>query len=217
MENESESDILGTATAILIAVVVAVIALVSWRASVIDDGAGDADYAGLRSAVYSVRAEAINAVNAYESYGNYVNYLRNKRQGELLETRLEAAPEEEQTLLTEQLKVANDLEDANSDMFPNQFLNRDGSYSVSRQMGVMWADAAKENDLDYASKFQEADKGRASTRNMLVSVMVLSIATVFYALVESVEGKTRTLMVILGSLVALAGVVMAGLVWFGVW
>ncbi len=217
MENDSGNDILGTANAILIAVVVAVIALVSWRASVIDDAAGDADYAGLRSAVYTVRAEALNAVNAYESYGSYVNYLRNKRQGELFEARLETAPEEEQPLLTEQIKIANDLADANSDLFPNRFLNRDGSYSISRQMGVMWSDAAREFDMDYAGKFAEADKGRASTRNMLASVMVLSIATVFYALMESVEGKTRLLMVILGSLTAAAGMVMAALVWFGVW
>ncbi len=218
MENEADNDILGTATAILIAVVVAIIALVSWRASVIDDGAGDADYAGLRSTVYSVRAQAINSVNAYESYGNYVNYLRNKRLGELIETRLETADEADQALLTEQMKVANDLADANNDMFPNQYLNRDGSYSVQRQMGVMWADAAKENDLDFASQFKEADRGRASTRTMLVSVMVLSIATVLYAMVESFESrKSRMVFVALGSLVAVAGIVIAALVWIGVW
>ena len=37
--------------AILIAVVVVIGAVVAWRASMIDDGAGDADYAGLRSAI----------------------------------------------------------------------------------------------------------------------------------------------------------------------
>lgn len=218
MENEAENDILGTTTAILIAIVVALIALVSWRASVIDDGAGDADYAGLRSTVYSVRAQAINSVNAYESYGNYVNYLRSKRLGELLGAAAETAPEADQALLTEQMKVADDLADANNDLFPNQFMNRDGSYSVQRQLGVMWADAAKENDLDFSAQFKEADKGRASTRTMLVSVMVLSIATVFYAMVESFESrKSRFIFIGLGSLTALAGIVIAALVWFGVW
>lgn len=218
MENESGNDILETTTAILIAIVVTIIALVSWRASVIDDAAGDADYAGLRSAVFSVRAQALNSVNAYESYGNYVNYLRNSRMGELISAEIETAPQEQQAVLTEQMKIANDLADANNDMFETQYLNRDGSYSIQRQLGVMWADAAKENDLDYESQFAEGDKGRARTRNMLVSVMILSIATVFYAMVESVESRrNRFILIALGSLVTLGGIVMATLVWIGVW
>jgi hypothetical protein len=217
MESESGNQILETVVAILIAVVVAFGALISWQASVIDDGAGDADYAGLRSTVYSVRAQALNSVNAYESYGNYVNYLRNNRMAELLSGNLETAPEEQQATLTEQMKVANDLADANRSMFDTKYLNRDGSYSVQRQLGVLWADAAKENDLDYETQFAEADKGRARTRNMLISVMILSISTIFYALVESVEGRTKMVMIALGSLIAVAGIVVAALVMFGVW
>jgi len=217
MESESKYQIMETVVAILIAVVVAIGALVSWRASVIDDGAGDADYAGLRATVYSVRAQALNSVNAYESYGNYVNYLRNNRLGELLAEDLETAPEEQIETITEQMKIANDLADANRDMFDTKYLNRDGSYSVQRQIGVLWADSAKENDMDYESQFAEADKGRASTRTMLISVMILSIATIFYALVESVEGRVKIVMITLGSLVALAGIAVAALVQFGVW
>lgn len=217
MENESGNQILETAVAILIAVVVAIGALVTWQASVIDDGAGDSDYAGLRATVYSVRAQALNSVNAYESYGNYVNYFRNNRLGELLAEDLETAPEDQKAVVTEQMKVAYDLADANRDMFETQYLNRDGSYSIQRQLGVMWADAAKENDLDYESQFADADKGRARTRKMLISVMILSIATVFYSLVESVEGRKKFILIGLGSLVAVAGIAMALLVMFGAW
>lgn len=215
METESENSILETIVAILIAVVVVIGALASWRASVIDDAAGDADYAGLRSTIFSVRAQAVNNLNAYESYGNYVSYIRNNKLAGLLAEDLKDAPEDQQDLLTEQMKVANDLADADRSLFDTKYLNRDGSYSVQRQLGVMQADAARENDLDYESQFAEADKGRAKTRNMLFSVMILSIATVFYALVESVEGRARLVMVGLGSLVAIAGIVMAAMVWFG--
>jgi Ca2+/H+ antiporter len=215
MEKESENPILETTTAILIAVIVVIGALASWRASVIDDAAGDADYAGLRAAVFSVRAQALNSLNAYESYGNYVSYERNKKFAGLLEEDLKDAPEDQQALLTEQMKVANDLADADRSLFDTKYLNRDGSYSVQRQLGVMQADAARENDLDYESQFADADKGRARTRNMLFSVMILSIATVFYAMVESVEGRTKIVMVGLGSLAAIAGIVMAAMIWFG--
>jgi hypothetical protein len=217
MENESGNRFLETAVAILIAVVVAIGALVSWRASVIDDAAGDADYAGLHSTVYSVRADALNSVNAYESYGNYVSYLRNNRMSELLSEDISALPEGEQDPYIQQMKIATDMADANRDMFETQYLNRDGSYSVKRQMGVLWADAAKENDLNYQSQFDEADKERARTRLLLISVMILTIATVFYALVESFEGRTKTIMVAAGSVIAIAGIVMAALVQFGVW
>jgi hypothetical protein len=217
MENESENGFLETATAIIIAVVVAIGALVSWRASVIDDAAGDFDYAGLRSTVYSVRAHALNSVNAYESYGNYVNYLRNNRMSQLLSEDLETLPEDQQPAYYQQMKISTDLADANRGMFENQYLNRDGSYSVQRQMGVMLADAAKENDLDYQSQFNDADKERARTRTMLIAVMVLSIATVFYALVESVEGRMKVVMIAVGSVISIAGIVMAMLVQFKVW
>lgn len=215
MEKESENPILETTTAILIAVIVVIGALASWRASVIDDAAGDADYAGLRAAVFSVRAQAVNNLNAYESYGNYVSYERNNKLAQLIEEDLKDAPEDQQALLTEQLKVANDLADADRSLFETKYLNRDGSYSIQRQLGVMQADAARENDLDYESQFSDADKGRARTRNMLFSVMILSIATVFFAMVESVEGRAKMIMVGLGSLVAVAGIVMAAMVWFG--
>lgn len=213
MEKETENPILETAVAIVIAVIVVIGALVSWRASVVDDAAGDADYAGLRATVFSVRAQALNNLNAYESYGNYVSYLRNNSLGKLLAADIEAAPADQQDLLTEQMKVANDLADADNDLFDNKYLNRDGTYSVQRQLAVMQADAAKENDLDYESQFAEADKGRARTRSLLVSVMVLSIATVFYALVESVEGRKKLIFIGIGSLIAIAGIVMGAINW----
>jgi len=43
-------------------------AVVVWRASVVEDGSGDAE-----------ETRALNAVNAYESCENDVNYWRNKR------------------------------------------------------------------------------------------------------------------------------------------
>ena len=164
MENKEEgSSRLDDLVAILIAVVVVIGAVVAWRASVIDDGAGDADYAGLRSAIYAEKTRALNYVNAYESYGNYVAYWRNNRLAQLLEGELETADEETALALSEQLSTANDLADANRTMFETRYLNRDGSYSVQRQLGEMWADASRKNDLAYEGQFQEADQeiGRA--------------------------------------------------------
>ena len=59
MESKAErSQRLETVVAILIAVVTVIGAVVAWRSSVADDGAGDADFAGLRASVRSEETRA---------------------------------------------------------------------------------------------------------------------------------------------------------------
>ena len=124
---EEKSSRLETIVAILIAIVAMLGAVVAWRSSVVDDGAGDADYAGLRAAVNAEETRALNFVNAYESYGNYVTYWRNNRQAALLGEELTTVhPKQTAAILTAQMKISNDLADANRTMFETRFLNRDG-------------------------------------------------------------------------------------------
>jgi len=209
MTEEKETPILDTVVAILIAVVVMIGAVVTWRASVAEDASGDADYAGLRAAVNAGETRALNYINAYESYGGYVNYWRNMRLAELLEEDWEETSADELPLLEEQLTIANDLRDANDDMFPIRFMNRDGSYSVQRQMGEMWVDAAKQKELSYESHFVEADELRSKTQKLLTTLMVLAIAPILYSLVESVSGRAKLVLTIAGSVVAVIGAIAA--------
>src|SRR3990172_11114606 len=91
MENEAppNESRLETIAGILIAVVTVVGAVVAWRASVASDGAGDADFAGLRASVNAEEARAINFVNAYEHYGAYTSYLRYTKLGDAIADDLE--------------------------------------------------------------------------------------------------------------------------------
>ena len=212
---EEKSNRLETIVAILIAIVAMLGAVVAWRSSVVDDGAGDADYAGLRAAVNAEETRALNFVNAYESYGNYVTYWRNNRQAALLGEEIKGASEAEADILTAQMKTSNDLADANRTMFENRFLNRDGSYNVQRQMGEMWANAAKEKDLEYESQFAEADSLRLKTNQFLIAMMILGVALVFYSLVESMSDRWKYLMIGLGSVSAIAGIVLAVMIQLG--
>src|SRR6476620_9476893 len=82
MDSKAErSQRLETVVAILIAVVTVIGALVAWRSSVADDGAGDADFAGLRASVRAEETRALNSVDAYENYGAYMNYRRYNEMG----------------------------------------------------------------------------------------------------------------------------------------
>jgi hypothetical protein len=206
---------LETIVAILIAVVTVIGAVVAWRASVADDGAGDADFAGLRASVLSEQTKALNDVNAYESYGAYTNYKRYQELGDLLEADEANAPAEEVALLERQRADNHDLSISNQRLFPNKFLDRDGSYNVKRQLGEMWADAAKENDLNPGPQFAEADQLRTKANSLLVAVAILAVALVFYTLVEAVGSRMKYLLTALGSLCMVAGVAFALVVEFG--
>jgi hypothetical protein len=213
-ENESNSRF-ELMTTIIVAVVILIAALVAWRASLIDDAAGDADYDGLRAAVRAVQARALSNVNAYESYGNYVSYWRNKELSALIAKDMETADEEQFPVLEAQMKMADDLTNANTGMFEMRYLNRDGSYSVQRQLGEMWADVARKNQVEYLPLFDNADKERARTRTMLVALMILTISPVFFALISTVSSKARYIFLALGMVCMLAGSVLALLVEMG--
>lgn len=219
MESEAGENgtVLETITAILIALVVVIGAIVAWRASVSDDAAGDADYAGLRAAVNTEQTRAINAVNAYQSNNNYLSFWYNKRWGDLISSDLKTTTDEAQKeILNSQLATSQDLARADMLTFDPRFRNRDNSYDVGRQIGEMWADALKEKDMDFETQFTLAEQMRKKTIYLLLCVMVLGIAPVFFSLVETVDSKSKYLIFGIGSIIALTGTVLSILVEFGV-
>src|SRR6185295_7169277 len=210
MESTAErSQRLETVVAILLAIATVIGAVVAWRSSVADDGAGDADFAGLRAAVRAEDTRALNYVDAYENYGAYTNYRRYNDLGDLLAADQATAPEQAATELERQRADNHDLSISNQRLFPNKFLDRDGSYNLNRQLGEMWADAAKENDLNPDPQFVEADQLREKANLLLAAVAVLAVALVFYTLVETFGDRMKYAMVGLGSLCLVGGTVFA--------
>ncbi len=214
---EKEDNRLETAIAVFIALVTVIGAVVAWRASVAADGAGDADFAGLQASLNAEETHALNFVNAYEHYGAYTAYSRYTQLGNALDTDLSSATnmtEEEAFLLDRQRAEAYDLGKANQDLFPNRFLNRDGSYSVEREMGEAWADAGKEKDLNPDPRYAEADSLRTKTNRLLITLSALAISLVFFTLVETAGGRWQKLMIGLGLLFAVGGAVAAVVIEF---
>src|SRR5512133_1631293 len=141
MTEEVQDDRLQTWIAILIALATVIGGLVAWRASVADDAAGDADFAGLHATLNVNETRALNYVNAYENYGAFVTYWRNKELGNMIATDEENASAEEVDKLEEQRATALDMATANQQLFSSKYLNRKGTYNLDRQLGEMWADA----------------------------------------------------------------------------
>lgn len=211
---EGPSQRFETIVAILIALVTVIGAVIAWRSSVADDGAGDADLAGIRASLNVEETRALNFVNSYENYGSFLTYKRYSDLGDMIAEDQTQLPEDQAAVMEVERADAHDLSVANNSLFPNKFLNRDGTYALQRQMGELWADAAKEKDLNPDSQFSDADKSRQKSNYLLLDVTLLALALVLFTLVESVGDRAKYLLVGLGSLSAVIGVVMAFLIEF---
>jgi hypothetical protein len=199
VEGGDRSSSLDTVVAVLIAVSTLVGAGLAWRSSVAGDAAGDADYAGLRSVVNVEETRATNAVNAYEHYAAFVNFDRqDELAGLIQEDRARGGNEAG-------LADARDLAHANRHLFPVRFLNRDGSYALQRELGEMWADAAREKDLNPEPQFDESERFRAKTLGLLAAVTVVAFALIFFTLVEPLGEKLQYVNLALGTLCLLTG------------
>lgn len=209
-----QNERLGNIIAVLIALATLIGAVVAWRASVAADGAGDADFAGQRATVNLEQTRALSAVNSYEDYSAFANYQRYGQLGDLIETDEAGLNEKDAENLDIERANAHDLAIANQGLFPNKFLNRDGSYALQRQLGEEFADAAKEKDLQPNPHYEEADKLRSKTNQLLMAVTILAVALVFYSLVEAVNKRLHYPLLVLGTLCFVAGTLYAFMIEF---
>lgn len=210
VENQEEpEDRLQIFVAVLIAIVIAVAAVIAWRASLAQDAAGDADFDGLHALVNAENTNAMNTVTAYRDSGDYLHYWYASRLAALIDDDLAGASGQQAEQLQKELDAANTQAAANSNFFETRYVNQDGTYDVNRQMGSMWADELREKDLEFESKFAEADRYRTKTQYLLMTLMLLSIAPVLYSLVEIVSGRARYVLIVLGSVIAVAATLAA--------
>lgn len=211
-EAGQENNRLSTLVALLIAVVSVSGAVVTWRASVSADGAGDADVAGIRATINLTETNALAAVKGYSDYASFMDYYKYRQTGSQLEEEIaelpEDAPEEEAVALSNELADTYDLTTAASLAFPNEYLNRDGTYGLTRQTGEFVADASREKDVNPQPSFDEADALRSHTDRLLIALSVLVVALLFYTLIETTDSKrAKYLLLAAGTVVFLAGIV----------
>jgi hypothetical protein len=214
---ENGDNRLSTLVALLIAAVSVIGAVVAWRASVAGDGAGDADVAGVRATINLAETNALASVKGFSNYASFIDFYKYRETGFLIEEEGEALPddvtEEEAAALAKELADTYDLTTAAGLAFPNEFLNRDGSYGVERESGEFIASAARVKDINPQPSFDEADALRGQTDRLLIALSVLAVALVFYTLIEAVESRSvKYVLLLAGTLFFLAGAVGAYLV-----
>jgi hypothetical protein len=220
MDADEKTSKLQTFVAILIAVTTVIGAVIAWRSSQADDAGGDAEFAGLKASLDAAATRSLEYVNAYAHYGVYTAFARNTQLGDALGKELTAkqasADETELQLLSRQQAEAYDLAKASQREFPSRFLRRDGSYDVQREMSEMWADAAREKDLNPDPQYAASQKYAHKANQLLVTLAVLAVALVCFSLVESMGPRLQVLLAGLGTLIFVAGVVVAVITEFGI-
>jgi hypothetical protein len=220
-ESGKENNRLSTLVALLIAVVSVSGAVVTWRASVSADGAGDADVAGIRATINLTETKALAAVKGYSNYAAFTEYYKYRETGNQIEKEMTElsgdAPPEQVAALNNELADTHDLTTAAGMAFPSEYLNRDGTYGLSRQTGEYVANASRERDINPQPSFDEADGLRDHTNRLLITLSVLVVALVFYTLIEASDNKKlKYLLLVAGTGVFLAGMIGAYLVETGV-
>lgn len=211
-EAGQENNRLSTLVALLIAVVSVSGAVVTWRASISADGAGDADVGGIRATINLTETNALAAVKGYSDYASFIDYYKYRETSTQIEEEIteltEDASEEEAATLSNELADTYDLTTAASLAFPNEYLNRDGTYGLLRQTGEFVANASREKDINPQPSFDEADTLRSHTDRLLIALSVLVIALLFYTLIEATDNKkVKYLLLVVGTGVFLVGIV----------
>lgn len=205
--SESETGRWQTTTAILIAIITVLGALITWRASVSDDSAGDEDFAGIQATVNAAQIRTLNYVNGMEHFGSYFNYERFERMSEAFEKAGKGA---------ENLELeAADLAAANMDEFPNQYMTRSRDYALNRDLGAMWQDAIKGQEVDGPSHFKEADVFRSKTIRLSIAVVVLSLSLIVLTLVEVASLGAQLPLLLFGAVLGFGGTIWALLIEIG--
>ncbi len=192
-----KGDTFQTIVTIMIAVVSVAGALMAWQVNLVDGPAYE--QAGLRAVLNTETTRFINQAELYKNYRAYTFYtLNDQLQGQIATDLADTPPE---SILKRQQAQAADLVAVSQRFFPQRYLNRDGSYNIQRQLGEAWAQARQSTDLETQVHFNKARQARTKTSFIIVMLLGLTIALLFYTVAEGLHPARKFLRYV----IALAG------------
>ena len=124
---------------------------------------------------------------------------------EALVTQLSGQRDELQLLYLSSLKL-----------FPNRFINRDGTYDLAEQLGQMIASDERKFDINPAPHLEAGKVYEAQTRSMQIALIILAVSLFCLAVVSTVQSLRRPVMLAmtgLGYITAVAGVTIGIVYW----
>lgn len=208
---------LHTIISLVIAVLTLFSGLLGWQIGNIA-GAASGEYASAqRAELNRQKIISTNKLKAYEDYRAFLVYQNYFSQYKLVSIQLEKAkqanPVDEKLIaqLDAQRKDLESLYLSSLKLFPNQFINRDGTYNLADELGQLNAAASRKLDTD-SEKFQtRGGLYDRQVQRMQVALIILAVSLFFFAIISTIETLNKATFfsfLICGLLAAVAGLVM---------
>lgn len=194
-----------TFSAVMIAVVTVVSALVTWRVSVAAQGAGDADFGSLVTTVNAGEARTLNTITVMEHHEAFISYTRNNKLGDLLYDALQTAPENAGELEQQKSDAWGIAYGLQAEFFPARYLLPDGTYDSQRELDEAWADARQKQDTRSDLYASRADTLRNKANLLAGMLIVLGVSFWFFTLAQITEHKVKYLFALGGGFFLMAG------------
>ncbi len=200
MENERFK----STTAVLVAFVTVLGAIVACMATSAASGAANADFAGLNSAIRAQKAEIINEIYAYEHYRAFTDYSRYLELGNLLYD----------PNATEETSIANGViqrevwgvaSGIKSVFFQSRYITGE-TYDLQRELDEAFAEDSQNEDLNSEPYFEESDRMHRRSSFLTADMIVLAVSFWFLQLAQVTEKRIKYLWLTFGVLLGLGGI-----------
>lgn len=213
---------LQTIVSLSIAVLTLFSGLLGWQMGNISSLAAEEYDQAQRAELNRQQITSTNKLKAYEDYRAFLIYKNYFSQYKLVSLQLdqaqqaEAPDEKEIAKLSTQRNELEALYLSSLKLFPNQFINRDGTYNIQDEIGQLNAAAARKLDTD-PDKFQRrGELYDGQVERMQITLIILAVALFFFAITSTVETLNRPTFftfLILGYSMAIIGVALGLSYW----
>jgi hypothetical protein len=200
-----ENDRFKSTTAVLVAFVTVLGAIVACMATSAASSAATADFQGLDTAIRAQKAESINEINAFEHYRAFTEYKRNLELGNLLydPNADEKTSNANGVIQREVWGIASGI---SSMFFEPRYITVDGSYDLHRELDEAWADDTQREDLNPDPYFNESDQMRKRSSFLTADMIFLAVSFWFLQLAQVTENRIKYFWLTIGILLGLAGI-----------
>jgi len=194
-----------TFTASMIAVVTVVSAMVTWRAAMAAQAAGDADFDGLVATVNGEEATVLSTIKVAEHYLAFISYTRYNELGNKLYDALQNSSSGKSQLEQQKSDSWGIAFGLQSMFFPSRYLLPDGTYDSRREMDELLADEQRARDTRSELHFDEGSQLRRKS-NLLVNMLILlGTSFWFFTLAQIIDHQLRILLAGVGGFLLVIG------------
>lgn len=213
---------LRTLVSFTIAVLTLFSGLLGWQMGNVS-GAATGEYSrAQRAELNRQKVASTNTLKTFEDHRAFLVYKNYFEQYKLVSVQLEkslTADPRDVKLITQLSTKKAELESlylSSLRLFPNQFINRDGTYNIQEELGQLNAAESRKLDMNPDTFRERGEQLDAQVGKMQIALIVLAVALFFFAIVSTVDELNRVtalIFIAIGYVAAITGVVLGSLNW----